>query len=44
MSNRPLRLTGLADVEFFKREKARDIYDFGEQLLIVSTDRNFALM
>ena len=39
MLGQPLRLTRLGDVEFFKRGKVRDIYDFGDKLLIVSTDR-----
>jgi phosphoribosylaminoimidazole-succinocarboxamide synthase len=39
MISQPLRLTRLGDVEFFKRGKVRDIYDFRDRLLIVSTDR-----
>jgi len=39
MENKPLRFTRFNDVKFFKRGKVRDIYDLGEQLLIVSTDR-----
>jgi len=39
MADRPLRLTNFADVKFFKRGKVRDIYDLGDKLLIISTDR-----
>jgi len=39
MANQALRFTRLTDVEFFKRGKVRDIYDFEDKLLIVSTDR-----
>ncbi len=39
MTNQPLRLTRFPDIEFFKRGKVRDIYDLGDKLLIVSTDR-----
>jgi len=39
MANQPLRLTRLSDIEFFKRGKVRDVYDLGDNLLIVSTDR-----
>ncbi|MEE9175333.1 MAG: phosphoribosylaminoimidazolesuccinocarboxamide synthase [Thermodesulfobacteriota bacterium] len=39
MISQPLRFTGLGDIEFFKRGKVRDIYDFEDKLLIVSTDR-----
>ena len=39
MENKPLRFTRFNDIKFFKRGKVRDIYDLGEQLLIVSTDR-----
>ncbi|KPK42969.1 MAG: phosphoribosylaminoimidazole-succinocarboxamide synthase [Omnitrophica WOR_2 bacterium SM23_29] len=39
MANQSLRLTRFSDVEFFKRGKVRDIYDLGDKLLIVSTDR-----
>jgi phosphoribosylaminoimidazole-succinocarboxamide synthase len=39
MANQPLRLTKLGDIDFFKRGKVRDIYEFGDNLLIVSTDR-----
>ena len=39
MTSKPLRLTKLTDIEFFKRGKVRDIYDLGDKLLIISTDR-----
>ncbi len=39
MVGQPLRFTRLGDTEFFKRGKVRDIYDFEDKLLIVSTDR-----
>lgn len=39
MTNRPLRITDFTDIEFFKRGKVRDIYDVGDKLLIVATDR-----
>ena len=39
MTDKPLRLTNFADLKFFKRGKVRDIYDLGDQLLIISTDR-----
>jgi phosphoribosylaminoimidazole-succinocarboxamide synthase len=35
----PLRNTRLPDIEFLRRGKVRDIYDAGEHLLMVSTDR-----
>lgn len=34
-----LKLTRLGDVNFYKRGKVRDIYDLGDNLLVVSTDR-----
>lgn len=39
MEKEMLRFSRLDDIEFFKRGKVRDIYDFGDNLLIVSTDR-----
>lgn len=39
MSENVLLTTGFKDLKFFKRGKVRDIYDLGEELLIVSTDR-----
>ncbi|MFQ6084499.1 MAG: phosphoribosylaminoimidazolesuccinocarboxamide synthase, partial [Candidatus Aminicenantia bacterium] len=39
MVSQPLRFTRLGDTELFKRGKVRDIYDFEDKLLIVSTDR-----
>jgi phosphoribosylaminoimidazole-succinocarboxamide synthase len=39
VSNKIIRLTHLDGIEFFKRGKVRDIYDLGDKLLIVSTDR-----
>jgi phosphoribosylaminoimidazole-succinocarboxamide synthase len=35
----PLRITNFKDINFFKRGKVRDVYDLGDKLLIVSTDR-----
>ncbi|MBU0503277.1 MAG: phosphoribosylaminoimidazolesuccinocarboxamide synthase [Candidatus Omnitrophota bacterium] len=31
--------TDYKDIEFFKRGKVRDVYDLGDELLIISTDR-----
>ena len=39
MISQPLQFTKLGDIKFFKRGKVRDIYDLGDKLLIVSTDR-----
>jgi len=39
MASQPIRTTRFTDIEFFKRGKVRDIYDLGDKLLIVSTDR-----
>jgi len=39
MTDKPLRLTNFTDLKFFKRGKVRDIYDLGDKLLIISTDR-----
>ena len=39
MGSKPLSSTRFTDVEFFKKGKVRDIYDLGEELLIISTDR-----
>ncbi len=39
MRNKPLRVTEFTNIEFFKRGKVRDIYDLGDKLLIVATDR-----
>ena len=40
MIKQPLKSIGLGDdIEFFKRGKVRDIYELGDNLLIVSTDR-----
>ncbi len=39
MINNTLETTEFEGVKFFKRGKVRDMYDLGEQLLIVSTDR-----
>jgi len=35
----PLRITSFKDLKFFKRGKVRDVYDLGDKLLIISTDR-----
>ena len=34
-----IKHTDLKDIKLFKRGKVRDVYDLGDQLLIVSTDR-----
>ena len=34
-----MQFSDLPDVKFFKRGKVRDIYDLGDKLLIISTDR-----
>jgi phosphoribosylaminoimidazole-succinocarboxamide synthase len=39
IETQPLRITGLTDIEFFKKGKVRDIYDLADKLLIVCTDR-----
>jgi phosphoribosylaminoimidazole-succinocarboxamide synthase len=39
MDQTDMKLTRLGDINFYKRGKVRDIYDFEEQLLMVSTDR-----
>ena len=39
MSNEALRFSSLSGIKFFKRGKVRDVYDMGENLLIISTDR-----
>jgi phosphoribosylaminoimidazole-succinocarboxamide synthase len=39
MDNKPLRITQVTDVPFFKRGKVRDVYDLEDKLLIISTDR-----
>jgi len=39
MDNKPLRITQVTDVAFFKRGKVRDVYDLEDKLLIISTDR-----
>lgn len=39
MASVALRSTNLQEVEFLKRGKVRDVYDLGEKLLIISTDR-----
>ncbi len=39
MSEKGLLSTDLPNLRFFKRGKVRDIYDLGDKLLIVSTDR-----
>jgi len=39
MSNAPLHKTSFTDIELFKRGKVRDVYDLGDKLLVVSTDR-----
>ena len=39
MNNQAMKMTRLGDISFYKRGKVRDIYDFGDKLLIISTDR-----
>ncbi|MFH2137608.1 MAG: phosphoribosylaminoimidazolesuccinocarboxamide synthase [Candidatus Omnitrophota bacterium] len=39
MSNNVLLSTDFKDIKLFRRGKVRDVYDLGETLLIVSTDR-----
>jgi phosphoribosylaminoimidazole-succinocarboxamide synthase len=39
MVNQTLRSTQLTDIKLFKKGKVRDVYDLGDKLLIVSTDR-----
>jgi len=39
MAKEPLLKTRFTDIELFKRGKVRDVYDLGDKLLVVSTDR-----
>lgn len=39
MESQTLRLTRFTDIELFKRGKVRDVYDLGDKLLVISTDR-----
>lgn len=39
MNNKIILTTDFKDLKLFKRGKVRDVYDLGEKLLIVSTDR-----
>lgn len=39
MGNEVIRETNFSDLKLFKRGKVRDVYDLGDKLLIVSTDR-----
>ena len=39
MTGQPLQSTNLNGINLFKRGKVRDVYDLGNELLIVSTDR-----
>jgi phosphoribosylaminoimidazole-succinocarboxamide synthase len=39
MTDATLKMTRLGDIDFHKRGKVRDLYDLGEHLLVVSTDR-----
>ncbi len=39
MTGQPLQSTNLDGINLFKRGKVRDVYDLGNELLIVSTDR-----
>ena len=37
--NETISATDFKDLKLFKRGKVRDVYDLGDKLLIVSTDR-----
>jgi len=39
MKNAPVLKTGFKDLKLFRRGKVRDVYDLGDTLLIISTDR-----
>ena len=39
MTNQTLQYSKLDDIDLFKRGKVRDIYNLGNILLVVSTDR-----
>lgn len=39
MTKEPLLKTDFKDLKLFKRGKVRDVYDLGDKLLVVSTDR-----
>lgn len=39
MKSNTILITGLLDVKLLKRGKVRDVYDLGDSLLIISTDR-----
>jgi phosphoribosylaminoimidazole-succinocarboxamide synthase len=39
MVPKPLNVTEFKDVKLYKRGKVRDVYDLGDKLLVVSTDR-----
>lgn len=39
MKNEPLLKTEFKDLKLFRRGKVRDVYDLGDKLLIISTDR-----
>lgn len=39
MQDEPLQITQFTDIRLFKRGKVRDVYDMGDKLLIISTDR-----
>ncbi|MFA7706123.1 MAG: phosphoribosylaminoimidazolesuccinocarboxamide synthase, partial [Candidatus Omnitrophota bacterium] len=39
MGNEVLLKTEFSDLKLFRRGKVRDVYDLGDKLLIVSTDR-----
>jgi phosphoribosylaminoimidazole-succinocarboxamide synthase len=39
MNEKPLLQTDFKDLKLFRRGKVRDVYDLGDKLLIVSTDR-----
>jgi len=39
MTAKPLHKTNFTDVELFKRGKVRDVYNLGDKLLVISTDR-----
>ncbi|MFH1386373.1 MAG: phosphoribosylaminoimidazolesuccinocarboxamide synthase [bacterium] len=39
MAEKTLRKTNLTEIDLFKRGKVRDVYDLGDKLLVISTDR-----
>ena len=39
MSEKVILFTDFKDLKLFRRGKVRDVYDLGDKLLIISTDR-----